>query len=179
MPSIVLFPSLLSSPIWKHAVAHLWSCSQLYYKTPRAREDPTRGATHPSLLLSSGDKLIDSPPPIYRPGNCFEEIWRQREMWIWIQRVFANFIIIQFVRQINKEIHYRFIGLRWKLFSFYIIALHCNPPKWNWTEISTNRSFAFCQYFICWIQTPTWSQLMRNIFKTWIYSIGLKRVNSH
>ena len=55
------------------------------------------------------------------------------------------------------EIHYRFIGLRWKLFSFYIIVLHCNPPKWNWTEISTNRSFAFCQYFICWIQTPTWS----------------------
>ena len=54
------------------------------------------GATHPSLLLSSGDKLIDLPS-IHRAATVLKQYEDKG-------RAFANLIIIQFVLQINKEI---------------------------------------------------------------------------
>ena len=145
-----------------------------------AREDPTRDAAHPSLLLSSGDKLIDSPPPIFRPANCFEEIWRQRERLVLdpesICKLCHNSICSR--KSIKKS---TIDLLNFDRNYFHFISLHCKTFQ---MELSWNfNQSEFCLlsiYFICSVQTSTWSLLLtRNIFKAWIYKLWLKKVYSH
>ena len=60
MPSII-FPSLLSSPIWEDRLVPSEAAANFTIKPPGRGRIQQGGAAHPSLLLSSGDKLIDSP----------------------------------------------------------------------------------------------------------------------